>query len=167
MSYIFVIKCRSSRLPQQKPDSWDQCWWEGNRITQMLATWEDGRLSSQRPSPHLSVGRGFCKDEEGNQGRGLRILWWGEYMQANTVCSDNWLKVMRSPGTGMSECWSLYLLKLVLRSLKPTCYLSTSCILVRVSIYTMSKQSWGGLQFPTLIYSHSFILWFPKRGTYI
>ena len=54
-------------------------------------------------------------------------------------------KVMKSPGSGIPEGWSLYLLKLVPRSLIiQTCCLSTSYILVRVSSYRSNVKRMVG-----------------------
>lgn len=41
-------------------------------------------------------------------------------VEANTVCAGYWLKVSKPPGAGMSEGWSLLLLKLVAGILKET-----------------------------------------------
>ena len=91
--------------------------------------------------------------EQRDQGRGLQ----SSHVQTSTVHSDKacdspvciilvqsswirvilapWLKVSKSPRTGMPGGWGLYLLKLVPKILIQTCCSSTSYILVRVSTY--------------------------------
>ena len=50
----------------------------------------------------------------------------------------------------MHEGWSMYLLKLAPRTLIQMCCSSTSYILEFAFTETMSKESRGGLQFPTV-----------------
>lgn len=61
-----------------------------------------------------------------SQKEGLRALRGGDSVQADTVCSDNWLKVSKPPGAGMCEGRSLLLLKSVPRILKQTGCLSAA-----------------------------------------
>lgn len=58
-------------------------------------------------------------------------------MQANTVRSDNWLKVSTYPGARMSEGCSLFLLKLVSMILKPT-------LVNRSSFKEITVKEWCG-----------------------
>ena len=106
---------------------------------------------SQSPSPPLSGGRGFYKED---QGRGFSKWKWAQSIpirQVMVLCASSWfshpglrssqlhitlaprMKVSKSPGTGMLKGGGLYLLKLVPRILIHTCCSSISYILVKVS----------------------------------
>ena len=104
---------------------------------------EDGGLGSQSPSPHLSGGRGFYKEGEGNRPKKSReevekfsvcrliqsipirqmmvyiILVWSPRLLSSWlhIILVPQLRVSKSPGAGMPGSQSLYLLKRVPRIL--------------------------------------------------
>ena len=151
-----------------------RCQPSGRWGTHLKANWG---LRSQSPSPPLSGGRGFYK-ETGEQnretkGEGCEFAMCSRAQpvltrQVIVLCAPSWfshpgftscwlpvvlaprLKVSKPPGAGMLEGWSLSILKPVPRIPTKTCCSSTSHILEFALTETMSREWWGGLQFPTV-----------------
>ena len=118
---------------------------------------------SQSPSSPLSGGRGVYKEEEGARTKRSRE---GLHRRAQSIptrqvmvwCASSWLSHPGSmvEGQQISQSWDAWrsesiLLKLVPRILIRACS-SISHISESALTETVSKEWWGGLQFPTVTF---------------
>ena len=161
---------------------------EDERCITSPSPWEDGRLMSQSPSPHLSGGRSFYKEGTGNRTKRSRkgvekfstcrraqstlirqvMAWWASSWLGHPGLTSSWLyvtlaprmKVSKSSGAGMAEGQSLYLLKLIARILIQTCCTSTSYTLVRASIYRNNVKRMLGWVTISHRYSFPLLQWY-------